>query len=476
MPTLNDVHSRLNATDVARVHTPSTTAEVQSLVRDAAAEGTTLTVAGGRHAMGGQQFATGGEIIDMRGMDRVLGTDSERGLLRIEAGAMWPSIIEAARTMRTPDGGQWGIRQKQTGVDAVTLGGSISVSAHGRGLTMQPLGDDIEDLEMVLPDGETVRCSRTENPELFSLAVGGYGLFGVITSATLRLRPVQRLRRLVDVLDLEDALTAIRRRVADGCVYGDFQFVIDQNDPQFLTRGVMACYQPVADDDRAEPAERSELTQESWISLLGLAHVDKAEAFRRYAQHYIGTHGQVYESDRMQMATYVADYAELIRQALAATPGEPESLMIGELYVPQDRLLAFMTRARQVLRGTGVEVIYGTIRAIRRDETSSLPWAQQDFACVIFNLRTRHTPVGRARTAEAFRGLIDAALDEGGTYFLTYHRYARTDQLLRAHPRLPDFASRKREIDPHDRFTSDWWRHIRAQLDGEPTDLSGHGS
>lgn len=476
MPTLNDVHSRLNPTDVAQVHTPSTTTEVQNLLLSSARANTALATAGGRHAMGGQQFLTGGDVIDMRGMDRVLGTDSERGLLRIEAGAMWPSIIEAARTLRTPDGGRWGIRQKQTGVDAVTLGGSISVSAHGRGLDMQPLGDDIEDLEIVLPDGESVKCSRSENAELFSLAVGGYGLFGVITSATLRLRPVQRVRRLVDVLDLEDALSAIRRRIADGCVYGDFQFVIDPHDPQFLTRGVMACYLPVSPDDAAEPAARSELSQESWISLLGLAHVDKAEAFRRYAQHYIGTHGQVYDSDRMQLATYVADYAELIRQALPDIASEPESLMIGELYVPHDRLLAFMTHAREVLRSAGVEVIYGTIRAIRRDTTSYLPWAQHDFACVIFNLRTRHTPAGRARTAEAFRGLIDAALAEGGTYFLTYHRYARPDQLLRAHPRLPSFAEHKSAIDPHGRITSDWWRHIRAQLEGEPTDVRGHGS
>jgi FAD/FMN-containing dehydrogenase len=111
-------------------------------------------------------------------LDAVLGSDPVRGLLRIEAGADWPRIIAATHAIAGPTA--WGIRQKQTGVDAVTLGGSISANAHGRGLLMQPLADDIEDLTLVDAKGDVVTCSRSENPELFSLVIGGYGLFGVI--------------------------------------------------------------------------------------------------------------------------------------------------------------------------------------------------------------------------------------------------------------------------------------------------------
>lgn len=478
MPTINDVHSRLNATEVARVLTPGSADEVRELVLEARRTGRTLTPCGGRHAMGGQQFATGGDVVDLRGLNAVLGSDPERGLLRIGAGAMWPQIVEAARALRTPDGDPWSIRQKQTGVDAVTLGGSISANAHGRGLHLQPLGDDIEDLDLVLPTGEAVRCSRAEHPELFSLAVGGYGLVGIITAATLRLQPLQRLRRVVDVLELDDALPAILRRLDDGFRYGDFQFVIDADDPRFLTRGVMACYEPVegeaADAGRVvAPSDTApapaELSRDDWIALLGLAHVDKAEAFRRYAQHYVGTHGRVYESDTMQLATYVADYAELLHRAAGDESAPDESLVIGEHYVPYDRIGDFMRAARDVLRTHGTEVIYGTIRAIRADTTSFLPWARQDSACVIFNLRTPHTPEGLERTAAAFRGLVDASLRFDGSYFLTYHRYATAEQLLRAHPRLPAFAERKRELDPDDVLTSDWWRHVRAQLESVTT-------
>ena len=96
--------------------------------------------------MGGQQFADGSVHLDTTALDSVLGMDPERGLLHIEAGADWPKIIAASHRMTSASGVAWGIRQKQTGVDAVTLGGSISANAHGRGLLMQPIGDDIEDL------------------------------------------------------------------------------------------------------------------------------------------------------------------------------------------------------------------------------------------------------------------------------------------------------------------------------------------
>jgi FAD/FMN-containing dehydrogenase len=136
-------------------------------------------------------------------------------------------------------------------------------------------------------------------------------------------------------------------------------------------------------------------------------------------------------------------------------------LVIGEQYVPPDRITEFLDRARVVLRESGVENIYGTIRAIRRDKTSFLPWASRDFACVIFNLRTPHTAEGIERTHEAFRSLNDVSLELGGSFYLTYHRAATADQVNRAYPRFRDFLAMKKRLDPQGVFQSDWYRHYR---------------
>jgi len=464
MTFVNDVHSRLNRTRPARIERPTDVDGVVAAVRSARRDGLAISICGGRHAMGGQQFGEGCLQLDLTGLHRTVRFDAGAGLIEIEAGATWPQIIVATHEAQ-PDQVRWGIRQKQTGADDLTLGGAIAANAHGRGLLMEPIGGDIEDCTVVLADGAVVRCSRTERSELFASTVGGYGLFGVVVAATLRLGERRRLQRLVDVLDLDDAMSAINRRVADGCLYGDFQYAIEPTDGGFLRRGVMACYRP-APDVAGEPDDSADLSREAWLSLLALAHRDKARAFTEYARHYLGTHGRVYWSDSMQLSLYIPDYSEFLLESGVRVAGAPdESLVIGEVYVPPDRLMEFMDAARRVLRATGVEDIYGTIRSIQRDTTSALPWARRDFACVIFNLRTIHTSEGIALTHDAFRRLYDEALDLGGSFFLTYHRAARPDQVLRAYPEFPAFLRRKLEYDPEERFQSEWYRHYRSILD-----------
>jgi hypothetical protein len=104
------------------------------------------------------------------------------------------------------------------------------------------------------------------------------------------------------------------------------------------------------------------------------------------------------------------------------------------------------------------------VRLIRRDTDSRLAWARRDCACVIFNLHAEHTASAQARLAEDFRCLIDLAIARGGSYFLTYHRHARRDQLLACYPQFPDFLRAKRRHDPEERFQSDWYRHCRAMF------------
>jgi hypothetical protein len=65
-----------------------------------------------------------------------------------------------------------------------------------------------------------------------------------------------------------------------------------------------------------------------------------------------------------------------------------------------------------------------------------------------------------------FQRLIDRAIEHGGSYFLTYHRFARRDQILRCYPEFPDFLERKLAWDPDERFASDWYVHQRALLTG----------
>jgi FAD/FMN-containing dehydrogenase len=63
-----------------------------------------------------------------------------------------------------------------------------------------------------------------------------------------------------------------------------------------------------------------------------------------------------------------------------------------------------------------------------------------------------------------FQSLIDCALNEGGCYYLTYHRWARPDQVERAYPEFREFLELKNQYDPHGVFTSEWHRHYRQMF------------
>lgn len=456
---VNDIHSGLNRTRVRRVITPNSLDELVEAVTQTRNDGGHIAVSGCRHAMGGQQFLEGGIVLDLRRMNRILHFDQTRGLLRAEAGIQWPELISGYRTLHSVGGPQWGIAQKQTGADTFTLGGTLSANGHGRGLTRAPFIEDVEEFSLLQSDGIIVRCSRQENRELFTLAIGGYGLFGVIVDVTLRLIPRQRLERVIEILNAEALPAAFERRIAEGYLYGDFQFSIDEKSEHFLRTGVFSCYRPT---DRPLPARPPrELGEASWLQLLYLAYTDRAKAYEKYAEYYLSTHGQVYESDTHQLGPYLPDYAMRISQMGGASASS--SLLISELYVLRVELPRFLAEAAQDLRSQGMTVIYGTVRLIEKDTESFLPWAKKAYACVIFNLLVEHSPEGMERAREAFRGLIDRATARGGSYFLTYHRFATRDQVQKCYPRFGEFLALKKHYDPPELFQSDWYRHYRDQ-------------
>lgn len=458
---VNDRHSRLNATRVLRIERPGGLHALRRLVSRTDAQAQTLCIAGGMHAMGGQQFAADALLVDMTGMSRVLAFDREAGQVEVEAGICWPELIAWLERAQQGVWPQWGIRQKQTGADRLSIGGTLSANAHGRGLVMKPFIDDVESFTLLGADGRIRTCSRAQNRELFALAIGGYGLFGIIVTVKLRLMRRTKMQRLVSVIDIEALVDRVEERIAAGCLYGDFQFAIDPLSNDFLRKGVFSCYQPI-DDDAVIPAGQKALRTEDWMRLLYLAHAEKSRAFESYANHYLSTHGQRYWSDGHQLSEYIDDYHRTLDRQLGASGCGSE--MITELYVPRHRLVAFMDEVRADFRASGANVVYGTIRFIEKDGESFLPWARDAYACIIFNLHTAHAHAALEKTAEDFRRLIGRAIDHGGTFYLTYHRWASRVQVQRCYPEFSRFLGRKAHHDPGERFQSEWYRHYKRLL------------
>ena len=193
-PEMVDDASRMNQVEMGETVTLATLAadrgaaerELIDLVDRANRDGLRISIAGARHTMGGHTIYPGGIALDMRGFNH-MELDGPARILRVGAGAVWSEVIEHLDT----HGLSVGVMQSN---NIFTVGGSISANCHGWQHGRAPIASTVEAFRMVTADGVVLRCSRIENAELFSLALGGYGLFGVIVEAELRVVPNERYR------------------------------------------------------------------------------------------------------------------------------------------------------------------------------------------------------------------------------------------------------------------------------------------
>src|SRR5712671_5185865 len=123
--------------------------------------------------------------------------------------------------------------------------------------------------------------------------------------------------------------------------------------------------------------------------------------------------------------------------------GPKASEVITELYVPRRKLAEFMMELRRVLRQERADLIYGTVRLIEKDDETFLPWARENFACVVLNLHVVHGKRELAKAADTFRAMIDVAANFGGSFYLTYHRHATREQIEKCYPQFEEFLKLK---------------------------------
>jgi FAD/FMN-containing dehydrogenase len=455
---VNDVQTGLNPTWVRSISRPTSAAEVRSLVRDCAKHSRAISVSGSRHASGGQQFRTDSVLLDMRAMNRVIGLDDETGVLHVEAGIEWPELVQGYLSLQK-ESVRWGIRQKQGGADGMSIGGTVSANAHGHGLGSPPIISDVEWLEMVTADGSTKKCSRRENGELFALAVGGYGLFGIITAVGLRLVPRRRVRRHVEARTTAELLALIEGRTAAGAPYGYFHYSIDETSADFLRTGILTTYENVSPETQLG-TENTDVDAKLLTALLEIAHRDRGSAYRRYAKLELSRDGNVEWSDLHQLGTYPAGYHQEIEKRLGADFVGADLTL--EVYVPRTELIPLLEEARRILLASGTPLIYGTIRFIEQDKDSYLAWAKKRYACVIFSPHSSAETQALRKTGDVCRQLIRAANKRGGSFYLTYNRFATRDELASAYPQFPGFLNLKNQYDPRETFQSDWYRYYKG--------------
>src|SRR5690242_8229278 len=174
----------MNRAVLSYVYRPSTIDAVREVFAAARARGLAVGLRGAGRSYGDASLVAENICLDLCRMNRILAWDASSGIVHVEPGVtlrqLWQHII---------GDGWW--PPVVSGTMYVSMGGAVGMNFHGKNnFAMGPIGDHVLEFDLLLPGGELITCTRSENEDLFHAAIGGFGMLGCFTRIVLRMKKV----------------------------------------------------------------------------------------------------------------------------------------------------------------------------------------------------------------------------------------------------------------------------------------------
>ena len=414
----------------ARIAVPGGRGELVEEVKRAAEGALTVRAVGYGHSFS-DVACTGGLMLDLRRLDRILDVDQDAGLIKVEAGVDLRRLNEAIWG--------YGLALENLGdIDRQSVAGAISTATHGTGSRFRNLSSLVAGLELVLPDGTLLEVTAESEPETLRAARVSLGALGVIATVTLRAVPAFTIRRVDSPAPLEATLDRLAD-LADGDDH--FEFYVFPHTQTALLR------QSTRTDEPPNPpnpvlAFGTEVVLENWaigaIARLGRLSPSRVPALARFIAGRLGKSTiqdrsyRVYASQRrvrfteMEYAIPKRHAAEAVRRALDAAERSqpPVGFPIEVRFVAGDDAMLSPAHERDScyiavhqFEGVAWEGYFRAVEAIMNEYGGRPHWGKRHFQTAA-TLAERYP---RWRDFEAIR----AELDPGGRF-----RNAYVDRVL----------------------------------------------
>ncbi len=451
--TINDA-SCLNRTPVHGILQVSSEEEIRDALAYARDNGLKVSMAAVRHSMGGHAFFTNALVLDMLRFNQ-MSLDEESRILTVQSGATWHDIQNFLHPT-------YAVKAMQSS-DIFSVGGSISVNAHGMDHRVGALGGTVRSMRLMMADGTVKRLSRDENRELFDLVIGGYGLFGVILDVELEVVEnaiYESHRTLLDYRDFPalfaDELAANEKI---GLMYGHLSTA-----PQsFLQEMLLYTYEEVdaPDAEIAPLAEVSNTKLRRFVlnfSKLG----DIPMRLKWFAEKRI--------EPLMESCTVSRNQAMGAGEACMVSRNEPmhdsvkyvqnnlpnDTDILHEYYVPRARFVEFVDGLRDIATTHDANILNASVRVVHQ-EHNFLNYATQDMFSVVLYINQETTPAANEKMRQVTAELIDLAINLDGAFFLPYQLYYTPEQLEQAYPNIDLFFAKKLRYDPEELLTNTFY-------------------
>lgn len=435
---VNDV-TGLVSIKVKEILVPETVTQLCDIVKK---QQGAISVGGGYFSMGGQTVTENSLHINMQALNKILDLNLENQTIRVQAGITWRNIQNFI------DPHNYSVKIMQT-YHNFTVGGSLSVNAHGRYVGQGPLILSVQSLKVVLANGELVEASPTINSQLFNGCIGGYCALGIIAEATLHIVHNTKIER--EQIKLK--ITEYKKYFCDN-IRNNVRAILHNADiyPPHYNRARSITWletqKSVTRNQRLFKEKQSYPINRYFLWAVTSTPLGK---WRR--QYLIDP--LLYLSNKVVWRNFEANNYNVVE--LEPRSRKKYTYALQEYFIPIVKFEKFHHAMTQILRDFKVNALNISIRHAKKDPGSILAWAKEEvFAFVLYHKQLT-CETEQNKVAIWTRALIDAALCNDGSYYLPYQIHATSEQFHKAYPGAHALFTLKRQIDPYYKFRNKLW-------------------
>ncbi|WP_260412515.1 FAD-binding protein [Alkalihalobacillus sp. TS-13] len=433
---------KLMPVKVKKVVKGTAISSIQEVIEEANEKDIKVSIAGKRHSMGGHTYYHDSVVLDMTEYNKILDFDKGQKTITVQSGATWDDIqqyinkhVLAIKVMQSQN--------------IFTVGGSISVNAHGRDIREGSLISTVNSFRILNADGEIINVSREKNSELFYLALGGYGLFGVILDVELQLTDDEIYEMNTETLDYKEYSDYFKANVIHNPDAKMHLARISTAPDSFLTEMYVTNYERAPRG--ASLQDHNELKDERLMAVskfaLGMARDfdwAKNTFWKLQKEYFLQTNGDLISRNNvMRSESKFLEYE-----------AENDNDVLQEYFVPVDAFADYIDDLRSVLSEDELNLLNITVRYVNHDEGPVLSYSDEEMFALVLLINQGLSKEEQMKTEAIVQKMIELTLAHDGSYYLPYMPYPTKAQMLRAYPRTEEFFEKKKQYDPDERFTN----------------------
>ena len=404
-----------------------------------------ISIAGAKHSMGGHTMYPNGIVLNMRPY-KEMQIDTINNILTIGSGALWEDAINYLDKFHKS------IAVMQA-FSSFSIGGSVSVNGHGWQKDSPPISSSVISFTLMNHSGQILNCSRTENKELFSLVIGGYGLFGIILDVKLKVVENEALQFKYINLSPENYVENYRKFVNENpkvkLVFGRLRI----SNKLFLEEASLNYFEK--NDENPLYLSEYGATNESSKNLV-FRNTVNSEYGKRLRWDLETVLNKVSKNQTFSRNNLLNDNVTLIENKDTSSTD-----ILQEYFIPERYFTEYINGLKGILPNKQIDLLNITIRGVNKDSDSYLNYARKNVFGFVFLFNQKKNEKDEEAMKKLTQQLVTVAIKYEGTYYLPYRLHIDKGTFRNVYPQGEEFFKLKLKYDPNEIFKNKFYEHYK---------------